>query len=238
MRSFIFFWTGSRRNRTWLRHGTVKATNRTPSGARRKRRDWTLRGRLMRRRAIKSMDLKKLRARTKNCVATRSKPKLHAINRHGKHGGRHQDNRCSTDTRNTRRLSFSGPHLRSREEHSQIFSSWNAHEQVSCSRRDQVQQAHSPVTMFSSKTSQHHQSFQRRQKHTGGDLDSACRQASQRVCRHTARHMPRSTKKRFWRHQSKDRHGRVTHPESTVPPGRWTTTAPSRPTTDCRRTGP
>lgn len=82
-----------------------------------KRRDWTLRGRLMRRRAIKSMDLKKLCARTKNCVATRSKPKLHTINRHGKHGGRHQDNCCSTDTRNTRRLSFSGPHLRSREEH-------------------------------------------------------------------------------------------------------------------------
>ena len=68
-------------------------------------------------RAIKSMDLKKLRARTKNCVATRSKPKLHAINRRGEHGGRHQDNRCSTDTRNTRRSSFSRPHLRSREEH-------------------------------------------------------------------------------------------------------------------------
>lgn len=82
-----------------------------------KRCDWTLRGRLMQRRAIKSMDLKKLCARTKNCVATRSKPKLHTINRHGKHGGRHQDNCCSTDTRNTRRLSFSGPHLRSREEH-------------------------------------------------------------------------------------------------------------------------
>ncbi len=107
--------------------------------------------------------------------------KIEAEASYNQHGGRHQDNRCSTDTRNTRRLSFSGPHLRSREEHAQIFSSWNAHEQVSCSRRDQVQQAHSPVTMFSSKTSQHHQSLQRRQKHTGGDLDNACRQAAQRV---------------------------------------------------------
>lgn len=55
-----------------------------------------------------------------------------------------------------RGASLSAGRISAAGRHAQIFSSWNAHEQLSCSRRNQVQQAHSPVTMFSSKTSQHH----------------------------------------------------------------------------------